>query len=157
MGGPTHLVELEYLVFGRHRYLSDADSRPPGSQMERSVYILLSRIAAQGPMSIGELSDAFGLDVSTLNRRTAAMKSAGLVDRIPDPGGGMARKFRITEEGTRRLTEEREAHIRALDLVMADWPEGEIAAFAGYLRRFNTSIERIDGRTWPRPSHPDET
>ncbi|MEV7598183.1 MarR family transcriptional regulator [Kitasatospora sp. NPDC089797] len=151
MTSPTHQVALEFLVFARHRDLSQVDNRPEGSQLERSAYILLSRVDAQGPMSIGQLSDAFGLDVSTLNRQTAALTGAGLLERIPDPEGGMARKFRLTEEGRQRLGEERTAHVRALNLVMADWPEADILGFADYLRRFNTSIESIDGRSWPRP------
>lgn len=53
-------------------------------------------------MSIGQLSDAFGLDASTLNRQTAAMLRGNLVERIADPDGGIARKFRITAEGERR-------------------------------------------------------
>ncbi|MER7847713.1 MarR family transcriptional regulator [Kitasatospora sp. NPDC096077] len=151
MTSPTHQVALEFLVFGRHRDFSQVGNRPEGSQLERSAYILLSRVEAQGPMSIGQLSDAFGLDVSTLNRQTAALTGAGLLERIPDPDGGMARKFRLTEEGRRRLGEERAAHVRALDLVMADWSEADVLGFADYLRRFNTSIEGIDGRPWPRP------
>ncbi|MFE4519203.1 MarR family winged helix-turn-helix transcriptional regulator [Kitasatospora sp. NPDC056783] len=151
MASPTHQVALEFLVFARHRDLSQVDNRrPEGSQLERSAYILLSRVDAEGPMSIGQLSDAFDLDVSTLNRQTAALTGAGLLERIPDPDGGIARKFRLTDEGRRRLGEEREAHVRALDLVMADWPEEDIASFAGFLRRFNLGIERLDGRPWPR-------
>ncbi|MFE7526691.1 MarR family winged helix-turn-helix transcriptional regulator [Kitasatospora sp. NPDC057542] len=150
MTSPTHEVALEFLVFARHRDLSQVNARPEGSQLERSAYILLSRVGAEGPMSIGQLSDAFALDVSTLNRQTAALKSAGLLERIPDPDGGIARKFRLTEEGRRRLDAEREAHVRALNLVMTDWPEEDIASFAGFLRRFNTGIERLDGRPWPR-------
>ncbi|MFD7449697.1 MarR family winged helix-turn-helix transcriptional regulator [Kitasatospora sp. NPDC059827] len=151
MTSPTHQVALEFLVFARHRDLGQVGNRPEGSQLERSAYILLSRVEAQGPMSIGQLSDAFGLDVSTLNRQTAGLTGAGLLERIPDPDGGMARKFRLTDEGRRRLDEERGAHVRALDLVMSDWSDADIAGFADYLRRFNTGIERLDGRPWPRP------
>ncbi|MFE2108761.1 MarR family winged helix-turn-helix transcriptional regulator [Kitasatospora sp. NPDC059463] len=150
-GGPTDEVAFEYMVLSRHHYLSSAGVRPHGSGLDRSAYILLSRIRVQGPMSIGELSDAFGLDASTLNRQTAAMTRAGLVERIPDPQGGLARKFRITEEGDRRLDEDRAAHAHALGLVMADWASEDIEAFAAFLRRFNTGIERLDGRPWPRP------
>lgn len=150
MTSPTHEVALEFLVFARHRDLSQVSARPEGSQLERGAYILLSRVEAEGPMSIGQLSDAFALDVSTLNRQTAALKGAGLLERIPDPDGGIARKFRLTEEGRRRLDAEREAHVRALNLVMSDWPEEDIASFAGFLRRFNTGIEHLDGRPWPR-------
>ncbi|MGC4982354.1 MULTISPECIES: MarR family winged helix-turn-helix transcriptional regulator [unclassified Streptomyces] len=148
---PTHEVEYEQMLLSRHGWMNHRGGRTKDGVLERSAYILLSRIRIQGPMSIGELSDAFGLDASTLNRQTAAAMRAGLVERIPDPDGGMARKFRITDEGARLLDRERQGLIDALDLVMADWPEDDIAAFASYLRRFNTGIERIGGRPWPRP------
>ncbi|MEV5986600.1 MarR family transcriptional regulator [Streptomyces sp. NPDC052051] len=151
MNRPTHEVEYEQMLLSRHSFLHQRGGRLQNSTMERSAYILLSRIHVQGPMSIGELSDAFGLDASTLNRQTAAAMRAGLVERIPDPDGGMARKFRITDQGERSLEEERAGIVDSLDQVMADWPEDDIAAFAGYLKRFNISIERIAGRRWPRP------
>ncbi|MFI2297700.1 MarR family winged helix-turn-helix transcriptional regulator [Actinacidiphila glaucinigra] len=146
MGRSTHDVEYEQMLLSRHELL-----RHRSGTLDRSAYILLSRIRVQGPMSIGELSEAFALDTSTLNRQTAAAMRAGLVERIPDPEGGMARKFRITTQGARMLDEEREAIIGGLDKVMADWPDEDITAFAGYLRRFNTDIERLAGRPWPRP------
>ncbi|MFI6082839.1 MarR family winged helix-turn-helix transcriptional regulator [Streptomyces sp. NPDC051217] len=150
MVGAAHEVEYEQMLLSRHTFLHQKGGRRKDGVLERSAYILLSRIRLQGPMSIGELSDAFGLDASTLNRQTAAAMRAGLVKRIPDPDGGMARKFRITDEGARVLDEEREANVRSLDRVMSEWPEEDIAAFAAYLRRFNTDIERLGGRPWPR-------
>ncbi len=35
--------------------------------------------------------------------------------------------------------------------VLADWSDEDIAGFADYLQRFNTSIERLAGKPWPRP------
>ncbi|MEU9431561.1 MarR family transcriptional regulator [Streptomyces sp. NPDC048252] len=151
MDTPTHEVEYEQMLLSRHTFLNQRGGRRKDSVMERSAYILLSRIRVQGPMSIGELSEAFGLDASTLNRQTAAAMRAGLIERIPDPEGGMARKFRLTDEGTRLLDSEREGIVDILDQVMTDWPDEDIAAFAGYLRRFNYGIEAIGGRPWPRP------
>ncbi|AJE86762.1 MarR family transcriptional regulator [Streptomyces physcomitrii] len=150
MTKPTHEVEYEQMLLSRHTFLNQRGGRRKDGLLERSAYILLSRIRVQGPMSIGELSEAFGLDASTLNRQTAAAMRAGLVDRVQDPGGGMARKFRITEVGERMLDEEREGIVRALDEVMTDWSAEDVRAFAGYLRRFNTGIERLGGRPWPR-------
>ncbi|MFH8798573.1 MarR family winged helix-turn-helix transcriptional regulator [Streptomyces sp. NPDC017936] len=152
MDRPTQEVEYEQMLLSRHTFLNHRGGRRKDGVLERSAYILLSRIRVQGPMSIGELSEAFGLDASTLNRQTAAAMRAGLLDRIPDPAGGMARKFRLTDEGGRLLDEEREGIVEVLDRVMADWSDDEIAAFAGYLRRFNHGIERIGGRPWPRRS-----
>lgn len=102
-------------------------------------------------MPIGRLGDAFGLDVATLNRQTAAAVRAGLVERIPDPDGGLARKFRITEEGERRLDEERTGLVASPDRILTDWPEEDIAAFADLLQRFVSAIERLHGMPWPRP------
>lgn len=153
MGGsvrPTHDVEYEQMLLSRHLYLHQRGGRRKDAVLERSAYVLLSRLSMQGPMSISELSEAFGLDASTLNRQTAAVVRAGFAERIPDPGGGMARKFTLTEQGVRQLEAERRGIVESLDRVMAEWPEEDIAAFADYLRRFNTDIERLAGRPWPR-------
>ncbi|KPI17680.1 transcriptional regulator, MarR family [Actinobacteria bacterium OK074] len=151
MDTPTRRVEYEHMLLGRHLHLSRANGRRPGGTLERSAYILLSRIRVQGPMSIGELSEAFGLDASTLNRQTAAALRSDLVERIPDPAGGIARKFRITKEGERRLDEEREGNVLSLAEIMAEWTDEEIAVFADCLKRFNADIERLHGSPWPRP------
>lgn len=150
MVGATHEVEYEQMLLSRHSFLTRRGGRRRDGLLDRSAYILLSRIRVQGPMSIGELSEAFGLDASTLNRQTAATVRAGLLERIPDPEGGMARKFRITDEGQHVLDKEREGIVTSLERVMTDWPEEDIAAFASYLRRFNVDIERLGGRPWPR-------
>lgn len=66
-------------------------------------------------------------------------------------GGGIARRFRITGRGARRLEKVRAETIGFLDLLMVDWTTREVADFAAYLKRFNADIERMDGRPWPRP------
>ncbi|SEF90258.1 DNA-binding transcriptional regulator, MarR family [Nonomuraea solani] len=139
MDKPTHMIEYETMLLSRHRHV------------DRSAYILLSRIRLAGMMSIGQLSEAFGLDASTLNRHTSALLREGLAERIPDPEGGIARKFRITEAGERYLDDERARNIGGLEKVLADWTAEDVTAFAAFLKRFNTDIERLAGRPWPRP------
>ncbi|MEU5884037.1 MarR family winged helix-turn-helix transcriptional regulator [Spirillospora sp. NPDC047279] len=150
MERPIHLIEYETMLLGRHSHLVNT---PTGrdDRLERSGYILLSRIRSDGPMTIRELSDAFGLDPSTLNRQTSALMRDGLLERIPDPDGGIARKFRITDIGERRLDEHRDHNIRGLDKILSEWTPDDVATFATFLRRFNTDIERVTGRAWPRP------
>ncbi|WP_414689602.1 MarR family winged helix-turn-helix transcriptional regulator [Nocardia sp.] len=147
-------VEFETMLLGRYS-LAGVSRR--GGLLDRSAYIVLHRVRMQGPMSVGELSDAFGLDTSTLHRQTAAMMGAGLIERIPDPDGGLARKFRITAEGEARLEQVRERNVRALGRALADWSPEDVAAFAEYLRRFNTGLERLDRRPWPRPDPPADS
>jgi DNA-binding MarR family transcriptional regulator len=144
---PLDRIEFETMLLGR--YMSLLASRGNG-RLDRSAYILLSRIQAEGPMSISQLSDAFALDSSTLNRQTAAMLRAGVVDRIPDPAGGVARKFAITDEGKRRLERDRAESLNGLARVLADWSPEEADRLADSLGRLNRDIERLDGRHWPR-------
>ncbi|MFD3655604.1 MarR family winged helix-turn-helix transcriptional regulator [Streptomyces sp. 24-1644] len=148
---PVHLIEFETMLLGRHAHLFNPRARQSGGRLDRSAYVLLSRIQMDGPMSIGQLSDAFGLDASTLNRQTAAMLRAGVVERIADPDGGMARKFSITAEGEHRLDADRAEYTQGLDKVLEAWTPEEVATFAGFLTRFNSDIERLDGHPWPRP------
>ena len=149
MARATEEVEFEQMLLSRFGLASHG--RVPGRTMDKSAYILLSRIRLQGPMSIGEISEAFDLDVSTVNRQTKAAMEAGLVERIADPAGGLARKFRITALGQQSLDDDRSFNVRSLDAVMADWPEADIAQFAVLLRRFNAGIERMGAVPWPRP------
>lgn len=151
MTKPTDLLEFEAMLFGRYSLIS----RRGDGRLDRSAYTLLSRLRMEGPMSIGQLSEALGLDVSTLNRQTAAMVRAGLAERIPDPAGGIARKFRVTSEGEAQLESERAQSIHHLDAILADWSEGDVASLAGWLERFNTAIERYHGRPWPRTPQPE--
>jgi DNA-binding MarR family transcriptional regulator len=144
-------AEIEYEQMLLNRYALATYGRGGPLRLERSAYILLSRIRVQGPMSISELSEAFGLDVSTLNRQTAAAMRAGLLERIPDPDGGIARKFVITEAGAAALDAQRDHVVSAMDELMADWTDEEIATFGAFLKRFNMDIERRTGRIWPRP------
>ncbi|MCX4550117.1 MarR family transcriptional regulator [Streptomyces sp. NBC_01387] len=143
----TENIEREMTLLARYRYMAMAQT----TQLDRSAYILLCRIELDGPLSIGQLVDALDLDTSTLNRQTAAMTRAGLVERIPDPEGGLARKFRMTDEGARKLAADREDAVNNLQRVLADWTPEEAADFAAALERFNSSIETIIGQPWPRP------
>ncbi|TCN57144.1 DNA-binding MarR family transcriptional regulator [Rhodococcus sp. SMB37] len=149
MDKPTHLIEFEMMLIGRHLNFFGPRRRDAG-RLDRSAYTMLSRLSAQGPMSIGQLSDAFGLDSSTVNRQTSALLKTGLAERIPDPDGGIARKFQITEDGARRLDHERARAIESLEHVLVDWDAEDVAEFARYLERFNTDIERLSGSPWTR-------
>lgn len=142
-------LERELMLVARHQVMARRD--PAGGRLEKSAYLLLTRIEADGAMSIGQLAEAFGLDTSTVNRQTAALLRAGLAERVADPDGGMARKLRITGAGKDRLAADRAVHLEGLGRVLADWTPREIGQFEDVLTRFNRSIEALEGREWPRP------
>ncbi|KJL32233.1 MarR family winged helix-turn-helix transcriptional regulator [Microbacterium azadirachtae] len=133
------IADIEYAQMLLSRY-TIAQLRHDGS-LDRSAYVVLARLASDGPLSIGELSDLLRLDASTLQRQTTAAMRMGLVDRIPDPDGGPARKFTLTNEGRIRLDATRERSLHALDKILGDWTDDDIDRFAGLLHRFNAAIE----------------
>jgi DNA-binding MarR family transcriptional regulator len=150
MTDPIRDVERETMLVNRHSFLRGTGAQPAGARLERSAYVLMNRIEAEGPMSIPRLQEAVGLDTSTLHRQTTAMLKAGLVERIPDPDGGVARRFRLTETGASRLHEHRDQVLVGLRHILRDWSPEEQAALADNLRRFNEAIESHDARPWPR-------
>jgi DNA-binding MarR family transcriptional regulator len=143
-------IERELMLLGRHTAMAALRRDQPSDRLDRSAYTLLTRLRAQGPMSIGQLAEAFGLDTSTVNRQTAALLRADLAERIPDPDGGLARKLRVTAEGLRRLEQDRDWAIEGLSRVLADWTDPEVAELSRVLARLNASIEATEGRPWPR-------
>ena len=77
MDKPTHLIEFETMILGRHLRLNSPRPRRSTGHLDTSAYILLSRLSMEGPLSIGQLSDALGLDTSTLHRQTTAILGGG--------------------------------------------------------------------------------
>ncbi|MGP6173606.1 MarR family winged helix-turn-helix transcriptional regulator [Corynebacterium sp. A21] len=149
--GPHAKLTYEQMLMTRYA-LQNARSIPERhSEIDRSATVLLARLVAQGPMSVGELADAFGLDVSTVHRQVAAAMRAELIERIPDPAGGQARLHRPTAEGTRRLNAEINARIELIQSVTADWTQEETDTFVALMTKFNRSREKLRGQQWPRP------
>ena len=141
-------LELETMLLGRH--LTPLRQGRFERKLERSGYTLLARLQAQGPMSIGELSEMLGLDVSTLNRQTAALVKSGSLERVPDPEGGIARKFRVTAAGEEELEFDRRLNVDGLRLLLQEWDPDDVERFVVLMRRFNTDIEDRVGQPWPR-------
>lgn len=133
-------IEYECLMLGK-RIVRVAGFRDPQiGILDRSAYILLVSLE-HATLSIGELSEVTGLDASTLNRQTAAMRRDGIIERIPDPQGGMARKFRISRKGKDSLQRQRRRNLGALSTVLTDWSSADISEFANLLTRFNRSVQ----------------
>ncbi len=147
--GLRHELVYEHMLSSRHAPQGVAPHEREVI-LDRSAVVLLARLAAQGPMTVGELADAFSLDVSTVHRQVTAAMNNGLVERIRDPAGGVARKHRPTEEGARRLAAELAVRRDFVERVTADWAEEDVAAFVALLRRFNQGVEAVRGRPWPR-------
>lgn len=123
------------------------------AHLDRSATVLLARLSASGPLTIAELADAFGLDVSTVHRQVAAAMRAGLIEKIRDPDGGVARKHRPTSEGLRRVRAELDARAAAVSRATEGWPEDDVRTLVSLMRQLNEGSERLRQRPWPRPDN----
>jgi DNA-binding MarR family transcriptional regulator len=149
MRGREHLLadmERELTLISRHQH-----TRVAAGVLERSAYLMLSRIDVTGPMTARELAEALQLEISTVTRQVGAMLRDDLVERVADPAGGAARRLRMTPTGATRLAADRDRHRTGLDKVISDWPDTDCAELYRLLRALNERIETVQGAPWPRP------
>jgi len=152
--GPANHDALTRLVFELtllSRHFPASLLRRPGFQLDRSAYLILTRLEIDSPLSLRELSEAFQLDISTINRQVAAMLKQGLVERVPDPEGGIARKIQASAKGLELVAADREQSHEGIGAVVTDWNAADIAQLSQLVSRFNESIEHIEDNPWPRP------
>ena len=144
--GTLTLLEQELTLLARHQI---SGQQSPDLILDRSGYQILSRLEL-GPLTLGGLAEAFKLDVSTVNRQVAALRSKDLVERIPDPAGGTAKLLRPTRRGRTALRKDREVRYGHVSRVVDGWEPGDVDRLHILLARFNASIEALEGRPWPR-------
>jgi len=118
--------------------------------MDRSALILLARLHSQGPMTVNELAEAFGLNVSTVHRQLKAAIANDLIETINAPENP-AKLHRPTAAGVDALEHELAARRADLKKIYADWSEEEIKTFARLIRKHNSSLEAYLEMPWPRP------
>jgi DNA-binding MarR family transcriptional regulator len=108
-----------------------------GPMLERPAFVMLMRIAEQGPLRPSALADCLFVDLSTVSRQLVTLETAGWVIRERDPDDRRAQLLHVTPEGTRVLQQNHQARREALDDLLASWPEPDRVAFAIQLSRFN--------------------
>ncbi|MER5441545.1 MarR family winged helix-turn-helix transcriptional regulator [Streptomyces sp. NPDC002790] len=137
--------ERELTLLSRH-FVSSRGPRA-GLTLERSAYVLLTRLQAGEPLTLKELAHTFQLGMSTISRQVGAMLDKGLVERLPDPDGGMARKYRPTPLGLDRLRVDRAINLEgAARLIDAtQWTDQATRQFLTLLGELNRSIEQLEG------------
>lgn len=145
-GPDVAALAVELTLLARHHLRT---THSPEHVLDRSAYQLLSRLE-QGPLAQRGLAEAFGLDLSTVNRQVAALCRKGLVDRSPDPEGGPARLLEPTPLGLELLAADRAVLHEQLGRIVGGWDSGEVEALRSLLERFNVAIEELEGRPWPR-------
>jgi DNA-binding MarR family transcriptional regulator len=140
-------VEVELSLLARHHLTTSRHT--PGRELDRSAYQLLGRLEL-GPLSLRQLAEAFRLDQSTVNRQVNALLRSGLVERVVDPEGGLARLLRPTRHGLAVLRRDRRVARAQVGRVLAGWSDRDVDGLRRLLEKFNSAIEALEGRPWPR-------
>lgn len=140
-------LEIELTLLARHHLHSSQHSDE--RCLDRSGYHLLGRLELE-PMTLKQLAEAFRLDVSTVNRQVNALLRAGLVERIHDPDGGVAKVLRPTPTGLDLLHRDRALVQEQVARVVEGWTRKDRAELHRLLEKLNSSIEALEGRPWPR-------
>ncbi|MFF9351933.1 MarR family winged helix-turn-helix transcriptional regulator [Streptomyces sp. NPDC014734] len=138
-------LERELTLLSRH-FVAARGPRI-GQGLDRSAYVLLTRLETGDPLTLKELAHTFQVDISTINRQISAMLRNGLVERIADPEGGVARKFRPTAPGLERLEADRAiSRAGTARLIEASgWDSARTGQFLALLIEFNQGIEKLEG------------
>ncbi|MER7488587.1 MarR family transcriptional regulator [Streptomyces sp. NPDC126497] len=110
------------------------------NSMDRAAYLLLNRLAKEGPMGVKALAASMGIDSSTVTRQVAPLVETGLVKRTSHPEDGRAVVLQLSPRGQSRLEEVRSSRRQLMAELTQDWDPGEREAFCALLSRFNGAL-----------------
>lgn len=145
--------ELTTLV-RRIRRSTEQAARRIHPDVSSAGYLLLAQLADSGPGRVGDLAEAFLVDISTASRHIAALRRLGLATTVADPADRRAQVVSATPEGLARLTEIRQQRRDRVRSALDDWPAADLTTFAALLSRFNTDSAETTALPGDRPYDP---
>jgi DNA-binding MarR family transcriptional regulator len=107
-------------------------------------YSILSRLAAEGPMSVGDLAGRLAMERTTCTREVAPLVRAGLVEATAGPDR-RKRILRLTGLGEQKRAEAHPIWERVQEEVAAEFGRAEIDDLLIRLRRLTGGSERMAG------------
>ena len=130
------------LLWRRARSMSQRLSRQVHPEMEPAAYGLLSVLRTKGPIRLTELASCIGVGKPSVSRQVAFLEGLGLVSKQADPLDGRAQAISLTAQGEEKMHLVQDARREVFRERLAEWPTGELEAFAGYMAKLNASYER---------------
>lgn len=139
-------LEQEVAIFARRMEFA-RQTGDGTTSLDRSAYLLLSSIHRRGGMTMGEISEVFHLDMSTVSRQISPLVELEFIARERSDADRRKSTFHITPTGHAKLEEVRRARKRLYAEILEDWSDGERETFLVLLRRLNQRIrERQQAR-----------
>lgn len=113
------------------------------AQVSQPAVILLSRMQADGGLTIGELARRTHMDMSLVSRELRKLEAEALVTRSTDANDGRVTRVGLTPKGrglVRRLRNVRDRHIFE---VLSAWSDEELAALGTLMTRFVDDLQAV--------------
>lgn len=130
------VIQRELTAFARRARAAAARLHP---ELPLVSYTLLAHIDDQHGCRATDLAAHYMLDKSTVSRQIGALEKLGLVERHPDPTDHRIQVLHPTEAGTRALASTQASRRAAYRERLAEWTADDLARFAEYLLRYNSS------------------
>jgi DNA-binding MarR family transcriptional regulator len=111
-----------------------------GPMLDRTAFLLLSRLGEGEPMTMGEIAEQLDMTPSTATRRVAPLADAGLVRRDRHPDHHRTVFITITEAGRTRLAAVREARVETLRQTFRDWSPEELGNLSATMERLTQTL-----------------
>jgi DNA-binding MarR family transcriptional regulator len=109
------------------RIARSIDRQVSGGGLTPTQLSVLGTVARMGPISVGELAHAEGLNPTMLSRMVGKLEGSGLLSRVPDPRDGRVVIVRVTEAGAALQERLRAERTRLFVDRLAELPD-ELAA-----------------------------
>lgn len=113
------------------------------AQVSQPAVILLSRLQADGGLTIGELARRTHMDMSLVSRELRKLEAEAMVTRSTDARDGRVTRVGLTPKGrgiVRRLRNVRDRHIFE---VLNTWSPQELVALGDLMTRFVDDLQSV--------------
>ncbi|MDA3630895.1 MarR family transcriptional regulator [Saccharopolyspora oryzae] len=131
-------VERELvMMFRRARNLSTTVAAHVHPDLDPASYSLLLMIDDAGPLRGMDVAGRTGLDKSTVSRQIATLVELNLLERVPDPDDGRARRIQLSDLGRERLAQVRAERRKHLHGQFASWTTDDLKDLARLLAKLN--------------------
>lgn len=139
------LEQLDRLRASRHGHAGLTAAA--GVDLSRPAYALLRRIDEHGPLPLGELARATGIDAASTGRQVRKLEELGFVARMPSADDARVVFVEATPSGAdarRRIADVLEAHLRD---VLDQWTPADRRALGLLLQRLVDDFREIQFRS----------
>lgn len=137
----VNTIEAEVAMLLRLSERSRRSSARRQGEIDRSAYLVLGVLTAEGPCSVNAIADALRLDPSTVTRQVLAMERAGQVSRSADTADRRVTVVSPTDAGREALARSREIRAGIYGEILSSWTPQERATLAAGLHRLNVDLD----------------